>query len=57
MEWPGFKERFGRMRESILLINRLFGEDRLTFDGEYYKTDKATARRRSSAFGTFFSLC
>jgi coenzyme F420-dependent glucose-6-phosphate dehydrogenase len=42
MEWPGFKERFGRMRESILLINRLFSEDRLTFEGEYYKTHKAT---------------
>ena len=42
MEWPGFKERFGRMRESILLINRLFGEDRLTFEGEYYETAKAT---------------
>ncbi|MGF7162854.1 coenzyme F420-dependent glucose-6-phosphate dehydrogenase [Rhodoligotrophos appendicifer] len=42
MEWPELKERFARLRESIDLIRRLWTEDRLTFEGEYYKTEKAT---------------
>jgi coenzyme F420-dependent glucose-6-phosphate dehydrogenase len=42
MEWPGFKERFGRLRESIELIKRLWTEERVTFEGEYYQTLNAT---------------
>jgi coenzyme F420-dependent glucose-6-phosphate dehydrogenase len=42
MQWPKFKERFGRLRESIELIRRLWTEERVTFDGEYYKTVNAT---------------
>lgn len=42
MEWPGFKERFGRLRESIDLIRQLWSEERVSFDGEYYKTINAT---------------
>jgi coenzyme F420-dependent glucose-6-phosphate dehydrogenase len=42
MEWPKFKERFGRLRESIELMRRLWTEDRVSFDGEYYKTTNAT---------------
>jgi len=42
MEWPKFKERFGRLRESIELIRRLWTEDRVSFEGEYYKTANAT---------------
>ncbi len=42
MEWPNFKERFGRLRESVELMRRLWTEDRVTFDGEYYRTENAT---------------
>ena len=42
MEWPKFKERFGRLRESIELMRRLWTEDRVSFEGEYYKTANAT---------------
>ena len=42
MEWPGFKERFGRLRESIDLIRQLWSEDRVSFEGEYYRTINAT---------------
>jgi coenzyme F420-dependent glucose-6-phosphate dehydrogenase len=42
MEWPPFKERFGRLRESIELMRRLWTEERVSFDGEYYQTINAT---------------
>jgi coenzyme F420-dependent glucose-6-phosphate dehydrogenase len=42
IKWPGFKERFGRLKESIVLMNRLWREERVTFEGQYYKTENAT---------------
>lgn len=42
IKWPKFKERFGRLKESIELMERLWSEDRVTFEGEYYHTDNAT---------------
>jgi coenzyme F420-dependent glucose-6-phosphate dehydrogenase len=42
MEWPEFKERFARMREAIDLMRRLWTEDQVDHDGEYYKTRGAT---------------
>lgn len=42
MAWPPFKERFGRLKEAIDLMQRLAREDRVTFEGEYYQTDNAT---------------
>jgi coenzyme F420-dependent glucose-6-phosphate dehydrogenase len=42
MEWPEPKERLARLREAIELINRLWTEDRVTFDGKYYKVRNAT---------------
>ncbi len=42
MEWPGFKERFGRLREACELMQILWREDRVTFEGEYYQTKEAT---------------
>lgn len=42
MQWPKFKERFGRLRESIELIRLLWNEERVSFDGEYYQTVAAT---------------
>ena len=40
--WPEFKERFARLREAVTLIRTLWREERVSFDGEYYKTEKAT---------------
>lgn len=41
-EWPERKERFARLREAIRLIRQLWREERVTFEGDYYKTDSAT---------------
>jgi coenzyme F420-dependent glucose-6-phosphate dehydrogenase len=40
--WPGAKERRMMLREAIELIRLLWTGERVTFDGEYYKTDRAT---------------
>jgi coenzyme F420-dependent glucose-6-phosphate dehydrogenase len=42
IEWPEAKERFARLKESIELIKQLWAEDRVDFDGTYYKTRQAT---------------
>ena len=42
IEWPNFKERFGRLKESIELMKRLWTEERVTFKGAYYRTENAT---------------
>jgi coenzyme F420-dependent glucose-6-phosphate dehydrogenase len=42
MKWPAFKERQARFRESIQLMRQLWGEERVTFKGQYYQTEKAT---------------
>ncbi|MGQ0844879.1 MAG: glucose-6-phosphate dehydrogenase (coenzyme-F420) [Sporichthyaceae bacterium] len=42
MVWPEFKERFARMREAIDLMRKLWSEDHVDHDGEYYKTIGAT---------------
>lgn len=41
-EWPERKERFARLREAVRLIRRLWTDERVTFDGDYYKTVSAT---------------
>jgi coenzyme F420-dependent glucose-6-phosphate dehydrogenase len=41
-EFPGRKERRLRMAEAIELIRRLWREERVDFEGEYYKTSQAT---------------
>ncbi|GAB2603894.1 glucose-6-phosphate dehydrogenase (coenzyme-F420) [Pseudactinotalea suaedae] len=41
-EWPAFKERFARLRESVDLMRALWTQDRVSFDGEYYKTVDAS---------------
>ncbi|WP_193466061.1 glucose-6-phosphate dehydrogenase (coenzyme-F420) [Mycobacterium novum] len=35
-EWPAFKERFARLRESVRLMRELWRGDRVDFDGDYY---------------------
>jgi coenzyme F420-dependent glucose-6-phosphate dehydrogenase len=45
-EWPGAKERRQRLREAIELMRRLWTEERVTFEGEYYRTERATVYDR-----------
>ncbi|HZK92110.1 MAG TPA: glucose-6-phosphate dehydrogenase (coenzyme-F420), partial [Stellaceae bacterium] len=40
--WPGAKERRDRLREAIHLMNKLWTEDRVTWAGQFYKTESAT---------------
>lgn len=40
--WPEMKERFARLREAVRLIRQLWTEERVTFEGEYYRTERAT---------------
>jgi coenzyme F420-dependent glucose-6-phosphate dehydrogenase len=40
--WPELKERSARLREAVKLIRQLWTEDRVSFEGEYYKTVSAT---------------
>jgi len=42
IKWPEFKERFARFREALTLIRRLWREERVSFEGEYYRSEKAT---------------
>ena len=42
IKWPPFKERFGRLRESIELMRRLWTEERVSYEGEYFRTERAT---------------
>src|SRR5947209_8735790 len=42
IKWPGFKERQARLREAIELMKALWTRERVTFEGQYYKTEKAT---------------
>ncbi len=42
LKWPAFKERTGRLHEAVVLMRRLWNEERVTFEGQYYKTEKAT---------------
>jgi coenzyme F420-dependent glucose-6-phosphate dehydrogenase len=42
IKWPGFNERQGRLRESVVLMHKLWTEERVTFRGDYYRTEKAT---------------
>ena len=41
-DWPGAKERRMRLAEAVKLMRRLWTEERVTFDGEHYQTDRAT---------------
>jgi coenzyme F420-dependent glucose-6-phosphate dehydrogenase len=48
MQWPEMKERFARLRESVTLIRQLWSEERVTFEGTYYRTESATIYDRPS---------
>ena len=42
IEWPEQSERFARLKESVTLIQQLFREDFVSFEGEYFRTYHAT---------------
>jgi coenzyme F420-dependent glucose-6-phosphate dehydrogenase len=44
--WPGGRERRRRLGEAVELIRRLWTEERVSFEGEYYRTDRATVYDR-----------
>jgi coenzyme F420-dependent glucose-6-phosphate dehydrogenase len=44
--WPGAKERRLRMAEAITLIRLLWTQERVDFEGEYYRTERATLYER-----------
>ena len=37
-QWPEFKERFARLREAVTVMRRLWTEDEVTFEGDYFHT-------------------
>ena len=45
-EWPEFKERFARLREAVSLMRELWSDERVSFEGEYYRTVDATVYDR-----------
>jgi coenzyme F420-dependent glucose-6-phosphate dehydrogenase len=42
MAWPEPKERTARLKEAVALIRQLWSESRVSFQGQYYRTEKAT---------------
>jgi coenzyme F420-dependent glucose-6-phosphate dehydrogenase len=42
VEWPEQGERFARLKESVTLIQQLFREEFVTFEGEFFRTRNAT---------------
>ncbi len=42
LAWPEPKERTARLKESVALIRQLWSESRVSFQGQYYRTEKAT---------------
>ncbi|EKT77319.1 F420-dependent glucose-6-phosphate dehydrogenase [Rhodococcus opacus M213] len=48
-DWPDFKERFARLREAVSLMRELWSNDRVTFEGTFYRTSDATIYDRPEA--------
>jgi coenzyme F420-dependent glucose-6-phosphate dehydrogenase len=49
IEWPEIKERFARMKEAAELMQKLWREDFVTFDGDFYQTKDATIYERQQS--------
>lgn len=49
LDWPEPPERFQRLKEAISLIEQLWADERVTFDGTYYSVKDATVYDRPSA--------
>ena len=46
IEWPEFKVRFGRLKEAVEIMQRLWREEFVSFQGEYFRTRGATVYDR-----------
>jgi coenzyme F420-dependent glucose-6-phosphate dehydrogenase len=46
IEWPDSRERFRRLSEAVRLIRKLWTEEFVQFEGEYYKVSGATVYDR-----------
>ncbi len=46
VDWPDQSERFARLKESVLLIQELFANDFVSFEGQYFRTHNATVYDR-----------
>jgi coenzyme F420-dependent glucose-6-phosphate dehydrogenase len=46
LAWPGVKERRQRLAEAVRLIRALWEGERVDFEGEYYRVEKATVYDR-----------
>ncbi|WP_153506505.1 glucose-6-phosphate dehydrogenase (coenzyme-F420) [Cumulibacter manganitolerans] len=42
LQWPDGKERFARLKEALQLIEALWSDERVSFEGKYYTTENAT---------------
>lgn len=42
MVWPEQKERTARFKEAVTVIHRLWREERVSHEGQFYRTEKAT---------------
>ena len=49
LEWPDAPERFQRLKEAILMIQQLWTDERVTYDGTYYSVKDATISDRPGA--------
>ena len=47
--WPEIKERFARMREAVELMQLLWKEEFVTFEGQFYRTKNATIYERPAS--------
>jgi len=42
VHWPEQKERFQMLKEAVLLMEQLWKEDRVSFEGNHFRTENAT---------------
>jgi coenzyme F420-dependent glucose-6-phosphate dehydrogenase len=54
LNWPEPKERMARLKESIALIRQLWREERVSFSGTYYRTEKATIYDKPDAMPAIY---
>ena len=45
-QWPEFKERFARLREAVRLMRQLWTQERVSFEGEFFRTVDAAVYDR-----------
>jgi coenzyme F420-dependent glucose-6-phosphate dehydrogenase len=47
--WPEIKVRFARLKEAVELMRKLWTEDFVTFEGDFYQTKNATIYEKAQA--------